>query len=82
MRNMVVANMLAKYLPQQDFVFGDISVFNTSGDKNTPQGQFWSMPASELLSDSSLLLGLSGNKPEINSANVTSIDTRIRSLYD
>jgi hypothetical protein len=79
---MTVANMLAKYIPQSDFVFGDISVFNSRRDEETSNGRFWSLPSSELIEDSRLLLGLAGVKPELQENNIASIDIQVLNLFE
>jgi hypothetical protein len=82
MRNMAVANMLAKYVPQSDFVFGDIAVFNSRRDEDTSYGKYWSLPSSELIDDSRLLLGLAGIKPELQENNIASIDIQVLNLFE
>lgn len=82
MRNMAIGNMLSKYIPNLDFVFGDISVFNSRRDEDTSLGKYWSLPASELIEDSMLLHSLSGVNSSINASNVASIDVQIMNLFD
>jgi hypothetical protein len=79
---MAVANMLAKYLPQMDFVFGDISVFSSRRDSDTSYGKYWSLPSSELIEDSRRLHGLAGIKSEIQENNIASIDIQILNLFE
>jgi hypothetical protein len=74
--------MLSKYLPQVDFVFGDISVFNSRKDEDTSYGKYYTLPASELVDDARVLLGLSGTKNEIQESNIASIDSQIMDLFD
>jgi hypothetical protein len=79
---MTIANVLSKYLPQEDFVFGDMSVFSSRRDEDTSYGKYWSLPSSELIDDSRMLFGLAGIKSEIQENNIASIDTQVLGLFE